>query len=98
MGKKYYIRHVHTYERACTMEKQLMHFCKEKVGFVMSEMRLFRWIQEIHERQSEIKKAAPRIKTVDISTNENMFRKEGISSIRIGEGYIGLDIVKGEEL
>ncbi len=98
MSTKYYIRHVHTYARECTMEKMLMRFCKEKVGFVMSEMRLFRWVQEIREHQAWIKQGAPRMKTVDISINADLFREEGISSIRIGEGYVGLDVVKGEEL
>lgn len=93
---KYYIRHAHTYERAVTMEKQLFAFCKDKVGIVMTEERLWRWIDEIRQEHDRIKAAAPRIKAVDISVNR-AFGSSALSSIRIGEGYIGLDVVKGEE-
>lgn len=95
---KYYIRHIHTYGRATSMEKQLMHFCKEKVGFVLSEDRLLAWVEQIRDRQREIRKNAPRIKPVEISISRTVFGADGYSSIRIGEGYVGLDIVKGEEL
>lgn len=97
MIMKYYIRHIHTYERACTMEKQLMAFAKEKVGFVMTERRLFEWILQIRDRQMEIRAAAPRIKPVDITPTQAPFGDKQYRSIRIGEGYIGLDVVKGEE-
>ncbi len=94
---KYYIRHAHTYEHAATtMEKQLFAFCKDKVGIVMTEERLWRWIDEIRQEHDRIKAAAPRIKAVDISVNR-AFGSSALSSIRIGEGYIGLDVVKGEE-
>ena len=93
---KYYIRHAHIYERATTMEKQLFAFCKDKVGIVMTEERLWRWIDEIRTEHDRIKAAAPRIKAVDISVNR-AFGSSALSSIRIGEGYIGLDVVKGEE-
>lgn len=95
--RKYYIRHVHSYERATAMEKQLMLFCRNKVGFVMTEERLWRWIDEIRTEHDRIKAAAPRIKSVDISVNR-AFDSNALISIRIGEGYIGLDVVKGEEM
>ena len=95
--RKYYISHVHSYERATTMEKQLMHFCKEKAGFVITHTRLLSWVDEIRQRQREIKQAAPRIKEVEISLSKACFG-EGYSSIRIGEGYITLESVKGEEM
>lgn len=94
---KYHIRHAHTYERATSMEKQLFAFCKAKVGFVMSEQRLWRWIDEIRQEQDRIKAAAPRIKSVEVSVNR-AFNSSALSSIRIGEGYIGLDLIIGEEL
>jgi hypothetical protein len=95
---KYYIRHAHTYGygRATSMEKQLFAFCRAKVGIVMSERRLQQWIDEIRQEQDRIKAATPRIKAVDISVNR-AFGSSALSSIRIGEGYIGLDVVKGEE-
>ncbi len=93
---KYYIRHAHTYERAATMEKQIFAFCKDKVGIVMTEERLWRWIDEIRQEHDRIKAAAPRIKAVDISVNR-AFGSSALSSIRIGGGFIGLDVVKGEE-
>ena len=93
---KYYIRHAHTYGRAVSMEQQLFAFCKNKVGVVMTEERLWRWIDEIRQEHDRIKAASPRIKSVDISVNR-AFNGSALSSIRIGEGYIGLDVIKGEE-
>lgn len=94
--RRYYIRHVHTYERSTSMEKQLVAFCKEKVGIVMSEERLHRWVSEIRKEQERIRNAAARIKAVDITCNQ-AFGSDALSSIRIGESYIGLDLIKGEE-
>ena len=100
MERKYYIRHVHSEARASAMEKELMKFCQQKVGFVMSENRLFAWSEEIRSLRNDLKRANPRIKEVEIRLEYNPRSKRGdmeLSYIKVGEGYIGLDVVKGEE-
>lgn len=94
---KYFIRHIHTYERARSMERQLMAFCRQKLGYVMTEQRLHEWVGEIRAEHDRIKKEEKRIQPAEIIFHGESFHGHGSSYITVGEGYIGLDEVKGEE-
>ncbi len=83
------------------MEKQLIEVCSKKVGFVMSDERLRRWIDEINIKRKEIKRDNPRSKSVDVIVHYG-FRGTAmineIDCILIGDSRIDIDRVKGEEL
>lgn len=95
--EKYFVNTIHSVSSASKMEQLLVAFCRKKFNYVLTDLRVRTWLDEIRAEQDRLLAENRRLKPVHIWLTMDPRDRSAVSHITIGEAYIALVKVKGAE-